>query len=49
MNLSFSSFKELLSFLDSLFDSAHIKEGLFRQIVEFTVKNHVEALDGIFY
>lgn len=47
--LSLSLSQELLTLLNSLLYRADIEESLLWQVVKFTVQDHIEALDGIFY
>ena len=42
------SCKFLFALFDSLFDSADEVKRCFRQIIDFAVQNHIEALDCVF-
>ena len=46
--ITFSCFHELATFLNSILDGSNIKEGLLGQLVNLTVKNHVEAFYCVF-
>ena len=41
------SFHEFLTLLNGIFDGADVEECLLWQVVNVTVENHVEALDGV--
>ncbi len=45
--LSFGLLHQSLTFLDGILDGTHVEEGLFGQIIDLSVEDHVESLDGV--
>ena len=48
IRLSLCCLQQFLTLFDGVFNRTYIQEGLFRQIVDFTVQNHLETFDCIF-
>ena len=48
-SLSLRLCKQFLTFFYSLLYGTHVKESLLWQVIQLTIENHIEALDGIFY
>ena len=47
--LTLSCLKQFLTLGNGIFYSSDIEERLFWQVVNFSVKNHIEALDCVLY